>query len=234
MATTSAAQQREISRQEYNANLAECPGHEVLAALSDKWLTLVVSALADGPLRHSELARIIAGASQKMLTQTLRKLERDGLVVRTVTASVPPRVDYELTALGADLVPLQRAIKDWAEAHIGAIHSARREHDARQLQRLRFRASHLPTVRDGRKRVTMRFDDPVRVGPALLVFESDDEVTLPGRITSTVAKRVDDVTDDEAREDGFAGAAEVLSGLLDYYPRLRPDSEIVIVRFEVA
>src|SRR4051794_38062378 len=130
MATTSAAERREISRREYNANLAGCPGHEVLATLSDKWLTLVVSALADGPLRHSELARIVAGASQKMLTQTLRKLERDGLVVRTATASVPPRVDYELTALGYSLLPIQRAIKTWAETHIDAIHQARVSYDA--------------------------------------------------------------------------------------------------------
>lgn len=102
----------------------------MLATLSDKWLTLVVSALADGPLRHGELARIIAGASQKMLTQTLRKLERDGLVVRTVTASVPPRVDYELTELGHSLLPIQRAIKTWAETHIDEIRKSRMRHDA--------------------------------------------------------------------------------------------------------
>ncbi len=130
MATISAAEKRKISRREYNANLAECPGHEVLATLSDKWVTLVISALADGPLRHSEVARIVAGASQKMLTQTLRKLERDGLVERTATASVPPRVDYELTRLGHDLLPLQRAIKTWAESHIEAVHAARARYDA--------------------------------------------------------------------------------------------------------
>ncbi|GAA3094137.1 helix-turn-helix domain-containing protein [Pseudonocardia yunnanensis] len=129
MATISAAEKREIARREYNANLAECPGHEVLATLSDKWVTLVISALADGPLRHSEVARIVAGASQKMLTQTLRKLERDGLVERSVTASVPPRVDYELTGLGHDLLPLQRAIKAWAESHIDAVHAARARYD---------------------------------------------------------------------------------------------------------
>jgi DNA-binding HxlR family transcriptional regulator len=129
MATMSAGEKREISRQGYNANLAECPGHEVLSALSDKWLTLVVSALADRPLRHSELARTVAGASQKMLTQTLRKLELDGLVERTVTASVPPRVDYELTAMGHSLLPIQRAIKSWAEAHIDTIHEARKRYD---------------------------------------------------------------------------------------------------------
>jgi cytidine deaminase len=105
---------------------------------------------------------------------------------------------------------------------------------AQQLQRLRFRAGHLPAVRDGSKRVTMRFRDPVQVGPALLVFEFDDEVSLSGRITSTVAKPVESIADDEAREDGFAGAAEVLRGLRDYYPGLRSGDEIVIVRFEVS
>jgi DNA-binding HxlR family transcriptional regulator len=129
MATMSAAQRREAARGAYNANLAECPGHEILATLSDKWVTLVISALADGPLRHSELSRIVAGASQKMLTQTLRKLERDGLVTRTVTASVPARVDYQLTPLGEALLPIQQAIKTWAETHIGEIHSARDRHD---------------------------------------------------------------------------------------------------------
>jgi cytidine deaminase len=102
-----------------------------------------------------------------------------------------------------------------------------------QVQRLRFRATHLSAVRDGTKRVTMRFGDPVQVGPALLVFESDDEVSMPGRITSTVAKPVGAVTDAEAREDGFASAADVLPGLRDYYPNLRADDELVIVRFEV-
>lgn len=99
-------------------------------------------------------------------------------------------------------------------------------------QVLRFRATHLPAVRDGSKRVTMRFNDPGEVGPALLLFEFDDEVTIPGRITSTVAKTVDAVTDAEAREDGFASAADVLPGLRDYYPELQPTDEIVIVHFE--
>src|SRR3712207_1410320 len=80
MTTMSAAERREQRRRQYNANLAECPGHELLATLSDKWVTLVLSALADGPRRFGELSRTVAGASQKMLTQTLRKLERDGLV----------------------------------------------------------------------------------------------------------------------------------------------------------
>ncbi|GAA3921034.1 winged helix-turn-helix transcriptional regulator [Actinoplanes auranticolor] len=130
MATKSAAQRRDEARRSYNANLAECPGHELLAALSDKWLTLVVAALADGPLRYGELSREVAGASQKMLTQTLRKLERDGLVARTVTAAVPVQVSYALTALGHELVPLQRAVKSWAETHIDEVRRARAAYDA--------------------------------------------------------------------------------------------------------
>ena len=102
-----------------------------------------------------------------------------------------------------------------------------------QIQHLRFRASHLSAVRDGGKRMTMRFNDPVQVGPALLVFECDDAISLPGRITSTVAKAVGTVTDDEAREDGFASAIDVLPGLRDYYPGLQSSDEIVIVRFDV-
>ena len=130
MATATADQRRQEARQGYNANLAKCPGHELLAVLSDKWVTLVVAALADGPLRHADLARTVAGATQKMLTQTLRKLERDGVISRTVTPSVPVRVDYALTSLGRDLLPLQRGIKAWAEAHIEDVHAARRRYDA--------------------------------------------------------------------------------------------------------
>jgi DNA-binding HxlR family transcriptional regulator len=138
MATTTAAQRREQARDAYNANLAECPGHDLLGALSDKWLTLVVSALADGPLRYGELSREVAGATQKMLTQTLRKLERDGLVARTVTTAVPVQVSYELTGLGRELLPLQRAIKSWAESHIAQVHLARAAYD-----------SHLPSGKQG-------------------------------------------------------------------------------------
>ena len=130
MATMRAADRREAERRDYNANLAECPGHDLLAMLSDKWLTLVVAALADGSMRYSELSRTIAGASPKMLTQTLRTLERDGLVRRRVTAAVPVRVDYELTDLGQDLLPVQRAIKAWAESHIDAVQQARSDYDA--------------------------------------------------------------------------------------------------------
>ena len=125
MATMTAAQRRERERAAYNAYVAECPSRQVLAALSDKWVTLVLTALAASPQRYSELSRTIAGVSQKMLTQTLRTLERDGLVTRTITPAVPVRVEYQLTPLGRTLLPVVRAIKDWSETHIAEVQAAR-------------------------------------------------------------------------------------------------------------
>lgn len=109
----------------YKAFMATCPTRQVLATIVEKWAALVVSALADGPRRHGELLKTIRGASQKMLTQTLRKLERDGLLTRTVTPSVPVRVDYELTPLGRTLVPVLMALKTWSETHIEEVMAAR-------------------------------------------------------------------------------------------------------------
>jgi DNA-binding HxlR family transcriptional regulator len=114
----------------YNAFVEMCPSRQVMLTIGDKWAALLINALADGSRRHGELARIVAGVSQKMLTQTLRTLQRDGLVSRTVTASVPVRVDYELTDLGRSLVPVLRALKDWSESHIEAIMSARDAYEA--------------------------------------------------------------------------------------------------------
>jgi DNA-binding HxlR family transcriptional regulator len=95
---------------------------------------LTIAALSEGPKRHGELRAKIAGASQKMLTQTLRLLERDGLVTRTVTPTVPLRVDYELTGLGWTLVPILGAVKNWSETHIGQIMAARDAYQAREPQ----------------------------------------------------------------------------------------------------
>ncbi|MEU7870764.1 helix-turn-helix domain-containing protein [Dactylosporangium sp. NPDC049140] len=117
----------------YDAFMAACPTRQVFATIGDKWAGLAVNALATGPMRHGELRTRIAGASQKMLTQTLRTLERDGLVTRTVTPSVPVRVDYELTPLGRTLVPILRALKDWSETHIGEILEARDDYDTRTV-----------------------------------------------------------------------------------------------------
>lgn len=129
MATTTAAQRREQARAEYDAFIKACPTNELLGRLSDKWVSLVVAALSRGPLRYSDLSRKIAGVSPKMLTQTLRALERDGILSRTVTPSVPVRVDYELTPLGGSLALLLTAVKDWAETHIEEVHEARGRYD---------------------------------------------------------------------------------------------------------
>lgn len=130
MATRTADQRRAEIKVVYDAYLALCPTRQVLTTVGDKWSSLLVNALADGPLRHGQLRDRIAGVSQKMLTQTLRELERDGLVGRTVTAQVPVRVDYELTALGHTLVPVLRALKDWSEANIEQVLAARDDFDA--------------------------------------------------------------------------------------------------------
>ena len=129
MATTTAAQRREQARVEYDAFIKACPTNELLGRLSDKWVSLVVAALSGGPMRYSDLSRKIAGVSPKMLTQTLRALERDGILSRTVTPSVPVRVDYELTRLGGSLALLLTAVKDWAETHIEEVHEARGRYD---------------------------------------------------------------------------------------------------------
>ena len=101
----------------------------VLSRVGDKWTVLVVNLLGSGPKRFSEIKREVGGISQRMLTLTLRALERDGLVTRTVTPAVPVRVDYELTALGASLTGPIATLTDWAETHLGQILASRRGYD---------------------------------------------------------------------------------------------------------
>jgi DNA-binding HxlR family transcriptional regulator len=103
---------------------------EVLSRIGDKWTVLVVEILGRGPTRFNELRRRIGGISQKMLTTTLRQLERDGMVTRTVYPTIPPRVDYELTELGRGLLVPVRALGEWARANMGLIDAARRRYDA--------------------------------------------------------------------------------------------------------
>ncbi len=111
---------------------ADCPTRQVLDLIGDKWTTLIIILLQDGEKRFSELHRRIRGISQKMLTQTLRSLERDGLISRRIYASVPPRVEYKLTALGETLCAPLCAIVDWSETHIGEVTAAQVQYDARQ------------------------------------------------------------------------------------------------------
>ena len=102
---------------------------ETLGRIGDKWTVLVVELLADGPVRFNELRRTIGNISQRMLTLTLRGLERDGLVTRTVYPTIPPRVEYELTKLGRTLREPLVAVADWARKHRPAILEARKEFD---------------------------------------------------------------------------------------------------------
>jgi DNA-binding HxlR family transcriptional regulator len=108
----------------------DCPSRQVLDRIGDTWSVLIVGSLQDGPCRYSELAQRIGGISPKMLTQTLRGLERDGLITRTVYAVVPPRVDYGLTDLGKSLLGLVGALEAWAETHIHDVAAAREAYDA--------------------------------------------------------------------------------------------------------
>jgi DNA-binding HxlR family transcriptional regulator len=101
----------------------------LLARIGDKWTVLVVQTLGDGPKRFNELRREIPSVSQRMLTLTLRNLERDGLVNRTVTPTIPPRVDYELTKLGQSLQKPICELATWALENVEAIHDAQRKFD---------------------------------------------------------------------------------------------------------
>ncbi|GGN72830.1 winged helix-turn-helix transcriptional regulator [Nocardia rhizosphaerihabitans] len=130
MSTRTAAERRAEAGAAYNAYVAECPARQLLDRIGDKWVSLAINALADGPLRYSEVDQRLAGVSQKMLTQTLRNLERDGLLTRTVLPEVPVRVEYRLTPLGEELLPVMRTIKSWAEQHMDQVLTARAAYDA--------------------------------------------------------------------------------------------------------
>jgi DNA-binding HxlR family transcriptional regulator len=148
MPTVTAAQNQAQAKVSYDAFLAGCPSRQLLDRISDKWVALILAALgSDGPLgpgdrvarprsmRYSELSRRLAGVSQKMLTQTLRSLERDGLITRTVTPTVPVTVTYQLTDLGISLQQVMREIKGWAEGHMGDVLANREDYDARVSRR---------------------------------------------------------------------------------------------------
>jgi DNA-binding HxlR family transcriptional regulator len=115
----------------YDVLKAACPTRQVINRIGDRWSLLVLYALESGTLRFQELRRVVDGISQKMLTQTVRALERDGLVTRTIYASVPPKVEYSLTPLGRGLTQRIAAIREWAYDSIDEIEQARRDFDRR-------------------------------------------------------------------------------------------------------
>jgi DNA-binding HxlR family transcriptional regulator len=114
---------------EPNPYAADCPTRRALDRIGDKWSVLIVGLLAQRTHRFAELRRSIEGISQKMLTQTLRSLERDGLLTRTIYPEVPPRVEYSLTPLGRTLVEPIQAVVAWAETHIKQVEAAQRKYE---------------------------------------------------------------------------------------------------------
>lgn len=126
-----------------NLDSARCGSRQALNLIADRWVVLVVRALQDGPQRYEQLRRRIQGISKKMLTQTLRDLERNGLVDRIVRHPVPPNVEYRLTPLGDTLRAPLGALGDWAVDHLGEVEAARRRYDAAPGDR-RYRAGTRP------------------------------------------------------------------------------------------
>jgi len=117
----------------WNAYQAACPTRLMLNRIADKWTVLVLGLLENEAKRFSTLQREIGGIPQKMLTQTLRGLERDGLVARTVYPEVPPRVEYTMTPLGSTLVGLLAALRVWSETHMDEVLQAQRDYDQAEL-----------------------------------------------------------------------------------------------------
>ncbi|GAB4114855.1 MAG: hypothetical protein Fur005_03010 [Roseiflexaceae bacterium] len=115
----------------WNLYSEQCPTRMILDRIADKWTVLIIMHLSTGTRRFGELRRTIGGISPKVLTQTLRELERDGIVMRRVYASVPPKVEYWLTPLGCTLGSLVDAINNWAMTHINEVLVAQHEFDQR-------------------------------------------------------------------------------------------------------
>jgi DNA-binding HxlR family transcriptional regulator len=106
--------------------------HSILARIGDKWSILIIVLLRNGPKRFNELKRTVTGISQRMLTLTLRGLERDGLVTRTQFATIPPRVDYQLSRLGRSLLEAVQPLNGWAQAHVKHVSRAQADFDQKK------------------------------------------------------------------------------------------------------
>lgn len=148
MTSPATTTERAQTKTAYDAFLAACPSRQLLDRISNKWVVLILCALSGDAgngdkeqtpaggtpraLRFSELSRQLGGVSQKMLTQTLRALERDGMLTRTVTPTVPVTVHYELTDLGWSLHQVVRGLRHWAQAHMDDVLASRQRHDAQR------------------------------------------------------------------------------------------------------
>jgi DNA-binding HxlR family transcriptional regulator len=121
-----------MAKPKFDACVAGCPARDLLSHVADKWTVLVLGVLTGGTARFNELRRRVQGITQKVLTQTLRDLERQGLVSRKVFAEVPLRVEYTLTPLGRSLVKVLQGVQDWAEAHAGEVMLAHQRFEAQR------------------------------------------------------------------------------------------------------
>ncbi len=113
----------------WNVMLATCPSRTSLARIANKWTAMIVIALSDGPVRFGDVRQAVGGISAKVLAETLRELQRDGIVARTAFDEMPPRVEYALTPLGLTLREPLTALGQWAEAHIEEVEIARDRYD---------------------------------------------------------------------------------------------------------
>lgn len=130
----SAAERRELDGASHEDYLRACPTRQVVDLISNRWVSLVVCALGESAaesLRYNELRRALPSVSQKMLTQTVRMLERDGIVERTVTAAVPVQVDYRLTGIGRSFYGMLLGLRTWSDDNFGRIQDSRQRHDDR-------------------------------------------------------------------------------------------------------
>ncbi|GAA3325406.1 winged helix-turn-helix transcriptional regulator [Paeniglutamicibacter sulfureus] len=119
----------DTERRAFDVMSPDCPSRSIMQRMGDKWTPLVFLALESGPRRFSQLRQDIGGVTPKVLTQTLRSLERDGLLTRTIYPEVPPRVEYELTALGATLLGPLAVVRAWSQDHAEKIIRARNDYD---------------------------------------------------------------------------------------------------------
>ena len=124
-----------MSELQYDVLNPRCPTQQVLERIASKWTMLVILALSERPLHYAELQRSVQGVTKKMLTQTLRALERDGLVDRRVYDTVPPQTEYALTHLGRSLAITVAGVREWAYGHMPAIAGARVEFDGRMSEK---------------------------------------------------------------------------------------------------
>ncbi len=120
---------RAITPPPFDPYAKACPTRQLLDRIGDRWTVLVLGTLEGGPLRYSSISRAIEGISQKMLTQTLRALERDGLINRIAFPEIPPHVEYELTPLGHSLREVVRSLEDWCMDNMSAVLSSREDFD---------------------------------------------------------------------------------------------------------